>query len=469
MNIPYLISCLGMAAAINVSAMAADKDSGRDGGIDAAMMERLSRSYSPTPADRAIHNALNAADINTLAASADNRADFDCNFTYRVPSVGITDQKRSGRCWLFTGLNVLRSKAIKDHDDIDRLKLSQVYCFFFDQLEKSNLFLQSVIDTAGDDINDRRVQWLFRNALNDGGQYTGVSDIIMKYGVVPDYAMPETYSSDNTATFSRLLGLKLKEWGLELRDMIASGADRRAVSQRKEQMLADTYRMLALNYGTPPTRFTYTKRDSSGAIESTREYTPLEFYNEVWGDDLDGNYVMIMNDPTRPYHQMYEIDLYRHTYDGRNWTYINLPMNEIKRMAIESIKDSAMMYMSCDVGKFFNRTNGTLDVDNYDYGSLLGTTFGMDKRQRILTGASGSSHAMTLVAVDIDPATGNPVKWLVENSWGDGPNNGHLVITDRWLDEYLFRLVVNKKYIPAEILEITRQTPTLLPPWDPMY
>lgn len=452
-----------------VAVMAAPLALSAQGGIDAEMLGRLQESYNPTAADRAIHNALNTADINTLAASADNRANFDANFTYRVPSVGITDQKRSGRCWLFTGLNVLRARAIKDNDDINSLKLSQAYNFFYDQLEKSNLFLQSVIDTAGDDVNDRRVQWLFHNALGDGGQYTGVSDIITKYGVVPDYAMPETYQTNNTSTFSRLLGLKLKEWGLELRAMITDGAKPKAVAERKEQMLADTYRMLSLCYGTPPAKFTYTKRDASGAVESTREYTPLEFYNEVIGDDLKNDYVMIMNDPTRPYHRMYEIDLYRHTYDGENWTYINLPMDEIKEMAINSIKDSTMMYMSCDVGKFRNAANGTLDVNNYDYGALLGTTFGMDKRERILTGASGSSHAMTLMAVDIDPATGKPVKWMVENSWGDGPNNGHLVITDEWLDEYLFRLVVNKKYIPESILEITRTKPVLLPPWDPMY
>lgn len=461
MNIRYILIGMGIAVSSHTVAQA-------QGGIDPDMMTRLQESYQPTAADRAIHNVLNTADINTLAASADNRANFDNEFTYRVPSVGITDQKRSGRCWLFTGLNVLRSQAIKNND-INKLKLSQAYNFFYDQLEKSNLFLQSIIDTAGDDINDRRVQWLFRNALSDGGQYTGVSDIITKYGVVPDYAMPETYSSNNTATFSRLLGLKLKEWGLELRDMIAGKAKPKEVAKRKEQMLAETYRLLALNYGTPPAKFTYTKRDYTGAIESTREYTPLEFYNELMGNDLHSDYIMIMNDPTRPYHKMYEIDLYRHTYDGQNWTYINLPMDEIKQMAIESIKDSTMMYMSCDVGKFHNRTNGTLDINNYDYDALLGTTFGMDKRQRILTGASGSSHAMTLVAVDIDPATGNPTKWLVENSWGDGPNNGHIVITDRWLDEYLFRLVVNKKYIPAKTLEITRETPILLPPWDPMY
>lgn len=461
MNTRSLLFGVGLAVVFSAAAQV-------KGGIDSTLMSRLHDSYRPTPAERAIHNALNTADINTLAASADNRANFDDHFTYRVPSVGITDQKRSGRCWLFTGLNVLRSQAIKNND-IDKLKLSQVYNFFYDQLEKSNLFLQLIIDTADDDINDRRVQWLFHNPLSDGGQYTGVSDIISKYGVVPDYAMPETYSSNNTSTFSRLLGYKLREWGLELRDMVATKASDSAIKERKEQMLTDTYRMLALNYGTPPSKFTYTKRDYTGAIESTREYTPIEFYNELIGNDLQNDYVMIMNDPTRPYHRMYEIEYYRHTYDGQNWTYINLPMDEIKQMAIESIKDSTMMYMSCDVGKFHNRTNGTLDIDNYDYGSLLGTTFGMDKRQRILTGASGSSHAMTLVAVDIDPATGNPVKWLVENSWGDGPNNGHIVITDRWLDEYLFRLVVNKKYLPAKTLELTRKKPILLPPWDPMY
>lgn len=176
------------------------------GGIDGDMLSRLQDAYKPTAAERAIHNALNTADINTLAASADNRANFDNKFTYRVPSIGITDQKRSGRCWLFTGLNVLRSQAIRNNDDINSLKLSQAYNFFFDQLEKSNLFLQSIIDTAGDDINDRRVQWLFRNALGDGGQYTGVSDIISKYGVVPDYAMPETYQTNNTSTFSGYSG-----------------------------------------------------------------------------------------------------------------------------------------------------------------------------------------------------------------------------------------------------------------------
>ncbi|MCM1449059.1 MAG: C1 family peptidase [Clostridiales bacterium] len=465
-SIYRLSTAVALATAMSATMLG---NSPQSGGIDAAMMQCLQQSYNPTAADRAIHNALNAADINTLAASADNRANFDNNFTYRVPSVGITNQLSSGRCWLFTGLNVLRSQAIKNNDDINSLKLSQAYNFFFDQLEKSNLFLQSIIDTAGDDIDDRRVQWIFKNALSDGGQYTGISDNLSKYGVVPDYAMPETYISNHTSRFSQLLGWKLKEWGMELRDMVAHGAKKKAVDQRKEEMLGETYRLLALAYGNPPRKFTYTKRDSNGGVEWSREFTPVEFYNEFIGNNLQDDYVMFMNDPSRPYHKLYEIDLYRHSYDGHNWRYLNLPMEELKAMAIESIKDSAMMYMSCDVNKFIDRTSGKLDLDNYDYDELLGTTFGMDKKQRIQTGASGSTHAMTLVAVDIDPATGKPTKWLVENSWGDGPNNGHLVITDRWLDEYLFRLVVNKKYIPAATLELTKQQPIMLPPWDPMF
>ena len=177
---------------------------------------------------------------------------------------------------------------------------------------------------------------------------------------------------------------------------------------------------------------------------------------------------MVMNDPSREYYKVYEIEYDRHTYDGDNWKYVNLPIEDIKEMAIASIKDSTAMYFSCDVGKFFDRDRGVLDVDYYDYGSLFGTTFGMDKRQRILTHSSGSSHAMTLVAVDLDK-DGKPKKWMVENSWGPGANDGHLIMTDPWFDEYMFRLVLNKKYVTPKVMELLKQKPILLPAWDPMF
>lgn len=437
------------------------------GGISAEMLPKIKAAYKDTPADRAIFNAISNNSIDALAKNTVARNNFDDHFSHRVPSRGITNQKSSGRCWLFTGLNVLRAQMM-NRNDMPEVKLSQNYNFFWDQLEKSNLFLQGIIDTADKPMSDKMVDWLFQHPLNDGGQYTGISDIIMKYGVVPADVMIETNSSNNTSKMSNLIGLKLKEWGLELRDMAAHKATAKQLEERKTEMLGEVYRMLALNLGVPPTEFTWTRRDVSGKAIDTKTYTPQKFYKEFIGNDLKNDYVMLMNDPSREYYKLYEIDFDRHVYDGENWRYINLPIEDIKEMAIESIKDSTAMYFSCDVGKFFDRERGVLDVDNFDYGSLFGTTFGMDKKQRIQTHASGSSHAMTLVAVDLDE-NGKPVKWMVENSWGPGANNGHLIMTDRWFDEYMFRLVVDKKYLNDKIAKVLKQKPEMLPAWDPMY
>lgn len=438
-----------------------------NGGISPQMMERLRANYTNAPADRALRNALNATSIDKLAANAEARPANTDHMTYRVKSRGITDQKSSGRCWLFTGLNVLRSQMMAKNN-LGELKLSQNYNFFYDQLEKANLFLQAIIETGKEPMDSRRVEWLFKNPLSDGGQYTGLSDNITKYGVVPAEIMPETFSSNSTSRLSNLVSLKLREDGLKLRSMIASGAKAKQIDETREKMLGEIYRMLALTLGVPPTQFTWTRRDAKGNTVDTRTYTPQEFYREYAGNNLKDDYVMLMNDPTRPYHALYEIDLDRHAYDGQNWTYINLPMEEIKEMAIASLKDSTMMYFSCDVGKFFDREKGVLDVDNFDYESLFGTTFGMNKADRIRTGASASSHAMTLVGVDLDKA-GKPQRWLIENSWGPGANGGHLIMTDPWMDEYMFRLVVNHKYVPAKTLDILKQKPTVLPAWDPMF
>ena len=275
--------------------------------------------------------------------------------------------------------------------------------------------------------------------------------------------MPETYSSENTSQIAQLIGWKLKEFGLKLREEFGKGVKEAELEQQKVEMLGTVYRMLALAFGEPVKQFSWTIKGV------TKEYTPQSFYKEFLGNDLTGNYVMLMNDPSREFYKCYEIDYDRHVYDGRNWTYINLPIEEIKSMAIQSIKDSTMMYFSCDVGKYLDSKRGTLDLNNYDYESLMGTTFNMDKKQRIQTFASGSSHAMTLMAVDLDK-DGNPKKWMVENSWGtDAGYQGHLIMTDEWFEEYMFRLVVERKYVPQNILNMLQQKPIRLPAWDPMF
>lgn len=438
-----------------------------DGQITPELLTSLRANQPNTPAERALRNALSQTEINKLAVNAENAGAVEQKFSHRVESKGITNQRSSGRCWLFTGLNVIRAKMMTNHD-LPKLELSQNFNFFYDQLEKSNLFLQTIIDTHSLPMDDKKVEWLFKNPLSDGGQYTGFSENVMKYGVVPAEVWPETHSSNNTSQMRRLISLKLREDGLALRKMLSAGAELKAVNERKEQMLGEIYHMLALTLGVPPTEFEWTRKDSAGNIIDRRTYTPQSFYQEYCGEDLCANYVMLMNDPTRPYYQLYEIDLDRHIYDGTNWTYINLPIEDIKQVAIESIKDGSMMYFSCDVGQFFDRSRGLLDINNFNYDDLMGTTFGMNKAERISTFASASSHAMTLMAVDID-AEGKTTRWMVENSWGTGPNNGHLVMTDEWFEEYMFRLVVNKKYLTKKILDILKQQPKLLPAWDPMF
>lgn len=437
------------------------------GGITPGMLKQIQQAYEGTPADKALRNAICNNDISKLAINNDDKNNFDTYFSDKVNGKGITNQKSSGRCWLFTGLNVLRSDVIARHD-MGEFYLSQNYSFFWDQLEKANLFLQGIIDTREKPLEDKMVEWLFKNPIGDGGQFTGISDNLMKYGVVPAEVMAETYSSEHTSRMSNLIGLKLKEYGLELRKDASTGAKPADLEKKKTEMLGTVYRMLVLTLGEPPTSFTWTRKDASGKPVETKTYTPQSFYQEYISKDLKNDYVMLMNDPSRAFYKLYEIDYDRHVYDGKNWTYVNLPIEDIKQMAIASIKDSTMMYFSCDVGKFFDRERGLLDVNYYDYGSLMGVNFGMDKKERIQTFSSGSSHAMTLMAVDLD-ANGTPKKWMVENSWGPGANAGHLIMTDAWFNEYMFRLVVDKKYITDKVKEVMKQKPVRLPAWDPMF
>ena len=453
---------LFIAGTLSLATFAQKPAGSPHGGISAQMLQEISAAYEGNAADKALRNALNSTPINVLAASAENLAMIDTHFSDEVVTKGRTDQKSSGRCWLFTGLNVLRARMIQKHD-LGAFTFSQNYLFFYDQLEKANLFLQGIIDTRDLPLEDRKVDWLLSNPLSDGGQFTGVSNLVMKYGVVPSSAMPETLVANSTSQMSMQIKTKLREDALVLR-----AAAPKELQSLKVNMLKEVYRMLALCLGVPPTEFTWARYDSKGEFVSEKTYTPKGFYQEFIGEDLENNYIMVMNNPAVEYGKLYEIEYDRHVYDGQNWVYLNLPVEKIKEMAVASIKDNTALYFSCDVGKFLDRTRGVADLNNFDYESLMGVRFGMDKKQRILTHASGSSHAMTLIAVDI--RDGKPVKWMVENSWGATSGwQGNIIMTDEWFNEYMFRLVVEKKYVPADVMALMNQKPVMLPSWDPMF
>jgi len=435
------------------------------------VLNQLSNQGEATPAERALRNAIQAGSISKLTAVPNNPKARDTWFAVEVKNSGITNQESSGRCWLFTGTNVLRQRAMKNLK-IENFMFSHVYTFFYDQLEKSNLFLQGIIDTRRQPIDSQQVQWLMQNPLSDGGTYTGVADLVTKYGLVPKDVMPETTIANSTSEFNSHLKRKLREIAINLREKSEAGATVKQLEAYKVAELKTVYRMLTMAYGEPVKEFTWAPKDKKGKLMGEpKRYTPLSFYREVCApeEDLNQDYVMLMNDPSRPYNKVYEIDMDRHMYDGHNWLYVNLDIDDLSPIAVASLRDGVPMYFSCDVGKQLDRQTGFLSMDNFDYGSLFGTTFGMNKRQRIQTRDSGSSHAMTLVAVDLDQE-GKPTKWKVENSWGEKNGyQGHMIMTDEWFREYMFRVVVNRRYCPQQVLDLLRQKPTRLPAWDPMF
>jgi len=426
------------------------------------MLKDIVKEQKQVPVNGALMNAVSANAIDDLAKNRQHAGAIDTYFSVETPSQSITDQQSSGRCWMFSGFNVLRSNYVAQHGDSLQLELSQAYLLFYDQLEKANLMLQGVIDTGKKPMDDQRVQFFFHYPLSDGGTFCGVADLAEKYGLVPKEVMPETFSSDNTSKARQLLNSKLREYGLQLREMVERDKSQASMNKAKVRMLAQIYRMLEMTIGTPPQKFSYAFKTKGGkAVGKAKTYTPQEFYQEVVGGPLNGTFIMAMNDPRRPYYKTYEVEYDRHTYDGHNWRYVNL--------AIAALKDGRKLYSSYDVGKQLDRKRGYADLENFDYGALFGTTFGMDKAQRISTFDSGSTHAMTLTAVDLD-AKGKATKWKVENSWGaDWGQKGCLIMTDRWLREYMFRLVVDKKYVPEKILKAAEQQPVMVMPEDPLF
>lgn len=460
----HILICLALAA---MTASAQTK-----GGISPDMLQKIQKSQPMTKAERALANAIALNPISDLAKTASTLNEVNTDFSVETTKQNIHNQKQSGRCWMFSGMNVLRARFARSNNDTLAVEYSHSYTFFYDQLEKANLFLQGVINTAGKSMDDPEVKFFFKAPLSDGGTFCGIVDLTKKYGLVPKCVQPETYQSENTRYMSMVIEGKLREYGLELRKMVADKKKANIIENRKTEMLGTVYHILSLTLGEPVKEFTYAHRNKYGKIVGEEKtYTPQQFYQETVGiDALEDTYAMLMNDPRKPYYKVYEVEYDRHTYDGHNWRYINLPMEDIEAIAIESLKDDQKMYSSYDTGKQFDRTRGVMSLDTYDYGSLFGVDFPMTKAERISTFESVSAHAMTLTAVNLDK-NGKATKWKVENSWGTntGINGGYAIMTDGWFREYMFRLVVDKKYVPENILKLQNEKPTMISYDDPLF
>lgn len=427
----------------------------------------LQASFKKNQSDIAIQNAISNNNISNLAVNRNNADKQDHLFDVEIKTGSITNQNSSGRCWMFTSLNVFRP-VVMDKLNISDFEFSENYLYFWDILEKSNMFLERIITTADKDIYEREVHNLLSSPVGDGGAWNTFTNLVVKYGVVPKSAMPETMQSKSTSKMIGLIKQKLRQAALNMRTMINKNKSDVEIQKYKLDVLKDVYRILALSLGEPPAKFDWRYKDKDGNISDYKTFTPKSFWENIVETNLD-DFVMFIDDPTRPYYKLYYRENDKNVYEGSDWTYINIPAADIKPFVIESLKAGELLYFSCDVGKQFSRTDGTLDLKNYDYEALYGVDFSMSKTQRMLVHQSGSTHGMALCGVDFDK-NGKPTKWKLENSWGaSSGNKGYLTMTDEWFNEYFFRLVIKKKYLSSKVLKVLKQKPIKVPFYNPAF
>lgn len=415
--------------------------------------------------------AMNAAAANGIVKAATNNNALRENrhsFSIQLKQGEITNQKQSGRCWMFAAMNVMRFDIIKKLDLKD-FELSQNFLLFYDKLEKSNYFLENILATLDEPTNGRLISFLLQAPLGDGGQWDMLCGLVEKYGVVPKEAMPETAASSATQELGRFMTVKLREYACIIRGEHERGADIESLRKKKEGMMQTIYDMLCIALGTPPKTFTFEARSKEDKFTRDENITPLEFYDKYVGWSL-GDYVSLINAPTadKPYGKTYTVKMLGSVIEGRPVKYLNLPVEELKNAAIAQMKDGLPVWFGCDVGQSSLRDGGILDTNAIKADELFGTTFGMTKAERLDYGESLMTHAMVFEGVNLDD-NGKPNRWRVENSWGDkAGKDGYYVMSDHWFDEFMYQVVVHKKYLNEEQRGQFEQEPTMLEPWDPM-
>ena len=438
--------------------------------INKNTIERFDKLARDDQKTRSSRNASFRNDLQEISMDWDHFRKIDHSFSHIVTGeMPTTNQKSSGRCWGFAGLNLFRIYLGRKYNLRD-FQFSQSYFMFWDKLEKSNYFLESIIKTADKDWNSRLLMHLLTAPIQDGGQWDMWVNLVVKYGVLPQCEMPESYSSSKSMRMNRMITRKLRENAIILRNMKIKQATDSDIFTEKKQMLEKIYKMLTIHLGNPPKNFDWQTRDKKKKFLRITNLNPNSFYNDHIGLKLD-EYVCLINCPMsdKEYNKVYTVNYLGNIIEGNPIKYLNVEISDMKKAAINSLKDDEPVWFGCDVSKHFHRDLGVMDIDLFDYDSFYDTKFGMEKASRLEYGDSQMTHAMLFTGVDLD-SKNKPKKWRVENSWGNkGGDKGYHIMTDKWFDEYNYEIVVHKKYISQKMLDlINMETPIQLDPWDPM-
>ncbi|UIF28771.1 C1 family peptidase [Levilactobacillus brevis] len=413
------------------------------------------------------HDVVSRAVIKNgvLAAAEDPQAAVRLNRTFSVEldTGKVSNQKHSGRCWLFSTLNTIRHQfAAKYH--VKDFELSQSYLFFWDKVERANIFYDNILRTADKPLDDREVAFYLSRPGDDGGQWAMGAALVQKYGVVPASAMPESFNTNDTTGFAATLNLKLRKDALALRALVAAGATEEQIATTRAQALKEVYRMAAYSFGEPPATFDLEYKDDQHQYHRDAGLTPQGFFEKYFEIDLD-DYVVISNSPDKPFDRLYSLPSQDNIVGGKHITFLNLPMADLKRTAIAQLQSGEAVWFGNDVLQQMSRERGFLDSQLYKTADLFGIDLSLTKAQRLATGEAEVSHAMTLTGVDL--VADEPTRWKVENSWGEkNGEKGYFVMTDDWMDDFVYEVVVHKRFLTADQRAVLATQPQALPAWD---
>ena len=431
-------------------------------------IRKFNKSFNSSTSNQLARNALIQNDINKVAVHWENFSKINHIFSNTISKqLPVTNQKSSGRCWGFAGLNLLRLEIVKNYN-LSNFEFSQNYFMFWDKLEKANYFLENILKTLDQNYDSRLMMHLLQAPVQDGGQWDMFVNLIEKYGLVPKSVMPETNHSSKSSMMNYFLTHKLRECAFILRKSKKPRTTIKQLRSKKEEMMSVIYSLLCMFLGNPPIKFDWSIKDKNNKFTRFNNVDPLDFYRKFTKVKLK-NKVCLINAPmsNKKMNELYTIDFLGNVVGGNIIKYANVEINELKKAAIKSIKNDEAVWFGCDVGKMFNRELGIMDMNLYDYEKLFDTKFKMNKASRLEYGDSAMTHAMLFTGVDLKRNT--PRKWRVENSWGDkNGDKGYYLMSDSWFDEYNYEVVVDKKYLSNKTLEIFNREPHNLEPWDPM-
>lgn len=434
-------------------------------------LNKFKDDFKKIPASNVIKNTVANNGIYKSSQSMASQVAMDPTFSIDLDTGAVSDQMQSGLCWVFAALNTLRH-PMQANFKIKDFELSQGYMLFWDKLEKSNFFYENVISTAKLPVGNRKVDFLMTTPQQDGGQWDMVCALIEKYGLVPKSVMPDTFSRKNSSELNSILNKKLRKDAITLRQLVSDNATFEKIDEAKESMLNEVYRILVYTVGEPPTEFDWSYRDNDKTFHEEKNITPQEFFKKYIGWDLS-DYVSIINSPTddKPYNHLYTVEMLGNVVGGREVRHLNLDIDTFKKLAIKQLQAGESVWFGSDVGQSSERKNlGIMDTNIYDVDGLLDMDLSMTKAQRLDYGESLMTHAMVITGVNLVDDV--PTKWKVENSWGEKVGKkGYFTMSDSWLDEFTYQIVINKKYLPQELLDVInaeKDNPTVLEPWDPM-